>query len=123
MRRLLAGDFDHPRMAREYKTIMLMIRMYCRDHHAPKRNLCEDCAELLEYARMRLGKCPFQGGKTTCLNCPVHCYKPAMRDKVSEVMRYSGPKMLRHHPVLAVRHLIDGRRKEPVEKAKKGKKG
>ena len=63
---------------------------------------------------MRLDKCPFLEGKTTCANCPVHCYKSDMREKVREVMRYSGPRMTLRHPILAVFHLIDGLRKEPV---------
>jgi hypothetical protein len=33
-----------------------------------------------------------------------------MRDRVKEVMRFSGPRMLLRHPILAIRHLLDGRR-------------
>ena len=33
-----------------------------------------------------------------------------MREEVREVMRHSGPRMLRRHPLLAVAHLLDGRR-------------
>jgi hypothetical protein len=36
-----------------------------------------------------------------------------MREKVRAVMRYSGPRMAGKHPVLAVRHLLDGLRKKP----------
>jgi len=32
-----------------------------------------------------------------------------MRDRVRVVMRYSGPRMLSRHPLLAVGHLVDGR--------------
>ena len=63
---------------------------------------------LLAYARVRLDKCRYGTEKPTCANCPTHCYKPAMRERVREVMRYSGPRMLRKHPVLAVAHLVDG---------------
>ena len=45
--------------------------------------------------------------------CPVHCYRPGMREAVREVMRYAGPRMVVRHPVLALRHLLDGRRREP----------
>jgi hypothetical protein len=38
-----------------------------------------------------------------------------MRERVREVMRYSGPRMLTRHPVLAVAHLVDGRRKRADE--------
>lgn len=109
-----AGSADHPRIAREDKTIEAMIRMLCRDQHHASEELCPDCRELLAYARERLSRCPYQEGKTTCAKCPIHCYKPAMREKIREVMRYAGPKMIYHHPILALYHLVDGRRKEPI---------
>jgi predicted amidophosphoribosyltransferase len=108
----------HPRMKRERQTIEYMIDIYCRNHHYTKGELCSDCRELLEYARFRLKNCPFQENKTTCGNCPIHCYKAKMREKVRNVMRYSGPRMIRHHPLLAIGHMVDGLRKEPGPKKK-----
>lgn len=105
---------DHPRMKRERKTIEAMIRLHCHDQHDGKEALCTDCSALLDYALYRLDKCPFQENKTTCANCPVHCYKPEMREQVRIVMRYAGPRMLHRHPILTLFHFIDGRRKEPV---------
>ncbi len=104
----------HPRMARESRTIHAMVHLYCRDHHGrhvTKGKLCPDCSELFDYAELRLNKCPFQEKKTTCANCRVHCYKPSMLEKVKTVMRYSGPRMTFRHPVLALFHLLDGRKK------------
>jgi hypothetical protein len=111
------------RLAREEKTIAAMIALYCRDHHAgdpvaagppaagsADGGLCPDCAELLDYARFRLERCRYGAEKPTCAKCETHCYKPALRERVREVMRYSGPRMLRRHPVLAVAHLADGRK-------------
>lgn len=88
-----------------------MIELYCRAHHERGGDLCAECQSLYAYAMARLDRCPFGAEKTTCARCPVHCYKPSMRDKVREVMRFAGPRMLWHHPVLAVRHLLDDRRK------------
>jgi hypothetical protein len=99
------------RMARERQTIKIMIRMYCKDKHGTEVGLCEKCGELQDYAMKRLDKCKFQADKPTCANCPVHCYKPSMRETVKDVMRYSGPRMLLRHPIRAIRHLIDGRKK------------
>ncbi len=104
---------EHPRMERERKTIEAMIRLHCRNSHVSKRNLCRECSELAEYARTRIGSCPFQEEKTTCAKCPVHCFKPTMREKVRAVMRYAGPRMLYRHPVLAILHFADGFRKGP----------
>jgi hypothetical protein len=109
-----------PRMAREEKTVEAMIRLYCRDQHGGIEP-CADCRELLEYSRARLARCPFQENKTTCGKCPVHCYRPAMRGRMRGVMRYAGPRMLRRHPLLALYHLLDGRRKEPLRRGSPGK--
>lgn len=115
--------FENKRMDREFKTIRCMIGLYCRAHHTLAADaLCGECAGLLEYARVRLGKCPFQEGKTTCAKCPVHCYKPEMREKTRAVMRYAGPRMLFRHPVLTLFHYLDGLRKEPeTPKGRRGK--
>ena len=103
----------HPRMKREQKTVDHMIDIYCHDHHKNQGKLCEECRELAEYARFRLKNCPFQENKTTCGNCPIHCYKPKMREKIREVMGYSGPRMTLRHPLEAIGHMIDGLKKEP----------
>ena len=103
----------HPRMNRESRTVAVMIGIYCRGQHGSGR-ICAECSDLLSYANERLEECPFQEGKTTCAKCPVHCFKPAMRDKIRAVMRYSGPRMLRSHPILAMRHVMDRCRKKPV---------
>jgi hypothetical protein len=105
-------------MKRELKTVAAMISLYCRDRHQSRDELCQDCRELAEYARFRLERCPFQENKTTCGNCRIHCYKTVMREKIREVMRYAGPRMIKRHPLLAVGHMIDGLRK----KAGPGKK-
>jgi len=102
---------DPPRIDREKRTIRAMVRIYCRKQHAGRAALCGECSELLEYALGRLDHCPFAPEKPTCADCTVHCYKPKMREQVKEVMRFAGPRMLLRHPILAIRHLLDGRRK------------
>lgn len=103
------------RMQSEAKTLKAMISLYCRRHHGAGKDLCVECRELEEYALQRLAACPFQEGKTTCGRCLVHCYRPAMRQRVREVMAEIGPKMIFHHPLMALRHLIDGLRKTPFK--------
>jgi predicted amidophosphoribosyltransferase len=105
--------FGHNRMDRERATIEIMIALYCHGQHK-MRKLCPECQELLEYARERLARCPFQAGKTTCGRCRVHCYRHEMREKVKAVMRYSGPRMIYKHPLLVLQHLFDGLRENPV---------
>ncbi|MCE9613585.1 MAG: nitrous oxide-stimulated promoter family protein [Lentisphaerae bacterium] len=98
------------RLRRERQTIVLMIGMYCRRHHGGKGGLCQACRELHDYAMLRLDRCRFGADKPTCVKCPVHCYKPDMRERVRAVMRDSGPRMLWRHPYLALMHVIDERK-------------
>ncbi len=93
------------RIEREKRTVAQMIRIYCRRKEGNSR-LCSDCSELLEYAMMRLSKCPFGENKTSCRKCAVHCYRRDMRERIRAVMRFSGPRMMLYNPVAAVRHII-----------------
>jgi hypothetical protein len=88
---------------RELKTAGAMIALYCRDKHGTELDLCSDGAELWEYARQRVAHCPLLPNKPTCVNCPVHCYKLEMRERIKTVMRYSGPRMIWRHPILSGR--------------------
>lgn len=97
---------------REKRTVSLMIKLYCSKTHHTSKVLCEECEELLAYAMMRSDKCPFMETKTFCSNCKVHCYKPDMREKIRKVMRFSGPRMILYHPVMAMRHLIESKKEK-----------
>ena len=92
------------RIENEKKTVEQMIRLYCRLKEG-NRTLCADCQALLEYAHKRLDHCKFGERKSTCRKCPVHCYKPDMRGRMQEVMRFAGPRMMIYHPLEALRHL------------------
>ena len=96
---------------REKRIVAEMIRLYCRKKHG-QNELCPECAQLLQYASQRSDRCPFMETKTFCSNCHVHCYKAEMREKIRIVMRFSGPRMLFHHPVLALRHLIEDQKEK-----------
>ena len=102
-------------MPRERVTYQAMLDLYCHDNHGTQTALCDDCSNLLAYAMQRLDKCPYQEGKTTCANCPIHCYQEEKRERTREVMRYAGPRMLLKHPYLALAHLVDGFRKTPLQ--------
>lgn len=90
---------------KEKEVVSLMIQIYCHNHHHTKGELCDSCQKLDDYARARVDHCPFMETKTFCSNCKVHCYAPNMREQIRTVMRYSGPRMLFHHPIMAIRHL------------------
>jgi hypothetical protein len=98
---------------RERDVVSLMIALYCRKNHKTQRGaLCPDCAALQAYALQRIQHCPFMETKTFCSNCTVHCYKPEMRQRIRAVMRFSGPRMLFHHPIMALRHVIESKREQ-----------
>ena len=102
---------------REKQVVSLMIGIYCRHKHGQKKGLCPRCAALRDYAMQRSDKCPFMETKTFCSNCKVHCYKADMREQIRQVMRFAGPRMIFHHPVMAVRHVIESKReKKRLEK-------
>lgn len=102
------------RLNREWRTMAAMIGCYCHDHHGRNAGLCEECDSLLQYATVRLARCRFGTEKPTCAKCPVHCYVPARREQVRIVMRYAGPRMVWKHPLLSIRHWLDGFRAAPA---------
>jgi len=110
----------YPKVESERRTVEAMIDIYCHQHHGTRKGLCSDCEALRNYARQRLQNCPFQDGKPTCAKCPVHCYNPEMRKRIRAVMRYAGPRMLYRHPVMTLKHMMEGLREEPVRHQKAG---
>ena len=108
------NDLTDARLAREWKTMSAMVRIYCRGHHHHADALCPDCRQFLDYAGVRLERCRFGREKPTCANCPVHCYQRDRREQARVVMRYAGPRMLWKHPVLSLRHWLDGFRPAPA---------
>jgi len=125
------------RLARERRTMYIMIELYCRSAHRasrkpdsstrgaqgagpaapagvlPEKGLCPECAALYAYASRRIERCRFGAEKPVCAKCPAHCYKPDMRETIRAVMRYAGPRMLVSHPILAVRHMLERAKRVP----------
>ncbi len=126
----------NPRLKREIQTLTVMITLYCQRHHGGGKNgkdHCPECEPLLNYALARIDHCPYcrqkvkrgaenlpsgEGNdhpgdyqdKPPCNLCPIHCYRPEMRERIRQVMRWAGPRMIWRHPLLAWFHLRDGRR-------------
>ncbi|RJQ52763.1 MAG: nitrous oxide-stimulated promoter family protein [Actinobacteria bacterium] len=86
------------------------VALYCADKHAERPatrfaykgvedktwhgiELCEDCSRLLTHGTAKRLVCPKEP-KPYCKDCDVHCYGPGYREKVREIMRYSGRKMI-----------------------------
>jgi len=102
-----------PLSAKEKKDLKILAwftSVYCKDHQAgPRQGLnelthnhpflqrftyCPECREFLAYAIERRLKCPLEE-KPSCKHCPVHCYRRGHREKVREIMRYSGKTLIK----------------------------
>ena len=68
--------------------------------------LCQDCCELLNHAIAKLLLCPYNP-KPMCKKCRTHCYAPGYRERIREVMRFSGLYLIEHGRLnLIVRYLF-----------------
>lgn len=106
-----AADLD-AKVRRDLRTLATFITFYCRRRHPNDERapvslrtidvtsvcgravpLCAPCAKLLAHAFMKRILCPLDS-KPTCKRCPQHCYAPAYRIAIREVMRFAGPRLV-----------------------------
>lgn len=88
------------------------VALYCQGRHAKKQKaivighgkierciaplslrLCDECAKLFLYAASKRFICPYHP-KPACKDCEAHCYGETHRNKIREIMRYSGMRMI-----------------------------
>ncbi len=101
--------------ARDVRVLRDFISIFCRENHRTEaknafpirddrlRNslnnkdlvLCQDCSKLLSHGIAKLLLCPYNP-KPMCKKCETHCYAPGYREKVREVMRFSGLYLVKH---------------------------
>jgi len=75
---------------KQLQMLTKFIEVFCRkNHQSDTEHLCDDCGELLAYATDRLARCPMDP-KPKCKDCSVHCYDQSHRDRIKEVMKFSG---------------------------------
>lgn len=92
---------------KDIKLIGKFVEVYCAGKHAAVERspfslpeglgrclMCSECAEFMSYAVTRRLKCPLEAEKPTCKHCRIHCYGKQQRDKIREVMAYSGRKLM-----------------------------
>ena len=100
-------DLDR-RVSREIKTLEIMVKMYCKKVHKSVSTPCEMCQTCLEYALSRVKNCPRKSYRGLCKGCTIHCFKDEYREEIKKIMRFSGPRMMVKHPILALWHILDG---------------
>jgi len=95
---------------KDLKVLALFTSVYCAGHHkgcatsalsseettlegVQNYRYCDECREFLLYALERRVRCPLDP-KPMCKHCEVHCFRSGHREKVREVMRYSGKALI-----------------------------
>jgi uncharacterized CHY-type Zn-finger protein len=95
-------------LKRDLRTVALFVDYYCqkchvdetkapfelelpewREAHPGSLRVCAACRKLLAHAAVKRIHCPLQP-KPACKHCPSHCYHPAYRAQMREVMRVAG---------------------------------
>lgn len=90
----------------EKRVVSHMIGLYCK-RKLKCGEMPQEYKELEAYAHKRLDGCKFGDKKPACKRCPIHCYRPDMRQKIRDVMRWAGPRMLIYDPIAAIKHIFN----------------
>lgn len=92
---------------KDIRLIGKFVEVYCAGKHGAverspyalpadmgERRVCPECADFMAYAVAKRVKCPLEAEKPTCKHCRIHCYGKAQREKVREIMAYSGRRLM-----------------------------
>ncbi len=97
----------------DIKTLIKFVEIFCRKNHDGLRtpfffrlydireieekdiSLCPDCTKLLAYGLTMRLKCPHDP-KPMCKKCETQCYKGEYKQKIREIMKFSGMYMIKH---------------------------
>jgi hypothetical protein len=112
------------RLNRDLRVLARFIEVFCHDKHAATSRrsvelrgwdssvidcsdmrLCSSCSRLLHHALVKRCHCPMNP-KPVCKHCPKHCYAPAYRQQIREVMAYSGRKLVMRGRLDYLWHLL-----------------
>ena len=115
---------DFEKMRKDSQMVARMVEIYCRGNHDGRErvpyapagkvadlvdgaevSLCGECAKLLSYSLSMRAICPYDP-KPTCRKCPTHCYRAGHRERIREVMRFSGWWLVRHGRIDLLRKML-----------------
>ena len=96
---------------RQQERLEQFAEIYCwKKHHRLRGELCDDCRELLDYSSERLARCPHDP-KPACKACETHCYTPEYRQRIKDVMKFSGIYFVKRGRLdWLVKYFLAGRR-------------
>lgn len=109
--------------SKDVKVLADFVGIFCRENHgdSPRENfpvrdaalrralgekelvLCADCRRLLQHGIAKRLQCPYDP-KPMCKKCPTHCYAPGYRERIRQVMRFSGLYLVKHGRLDMVAH-------------------
>jgi hypothetical protein len=90
----------------DIRILVKFVALFCREKHGGEKKpfamkapllkdavaaveLCPDCTKLLKYGLSMRLRCPHDP-KPPCKKCDAPCYREEYREKIREVMRFSG---------------------------------
>lgn len=101
------------RIRKDIKVLTRFIQIFCARNHPedgkssvqPKGRvgefwtdasvrLCDDCRKLLLHGAGKRITCPYDP-KPRCKKCPTYCFRDGYREKIREVMRFSGAYLIK----------------------------
>lgn len=100
-----------PQQLKDLRTLARFIQVYCHAKHdvrnigeielqpelqprpGRKSTICRECSDLLEHGIRKRTLCPLDP-KPSCKKCHIHCYGKEYRQKIREIMSFSGRKLL-----------------------------
>lgn len=107
----------------DIRVLMKFVGIYCREHHNGEKasfsfklfdiqeiekkeiSLCPECNRLLTYGLTMRLKCPHDP-KPMCKKCVTQCYKGEYKEKIREIMKFSGIYMIKHGRVDMLYHYL-----------------
>ncbi|MDP2916774.1 MAG: nitrous oxide-stimulated promoter family protein [Dehalococcoidia bacterium] len=111
--------------ARDLKVLKDFVHIFCRQNHRTESGepfalkderlrqalggkelmLCHECSRLLNHGMAKLLLCPYDP-KPMCKKCTTHCYAPGYRERIREVMRFSGLYLIKHGRLDLIMHYL-----------------
>lgn len=91
------------KLSEEYEIVCEMIDLY---HRKNDRFSDGEISDLKAYVKSKLSSCIHGSSKPFCSYCKIHCYEPTMREKIREIMKFSGPRFIFYRPGKSIKHLL-----------------
>ncbi|MEE8352984.1 MAG: nitrous oxide-stimulated promoter family protein [Dehalococcoidales bacterium] len=113
------------KIEKDLRVLFDFVEIFCRENHrdeprepfaADDANLraalgdrdpvvCADCRKLLQHGISKRIQCPYDP-KPMCKKCPTHCYAPGYRERMRQVMRFSGLYLVKRGRLDMVFHYL-----------------